>query len=180
MQGASTMKKQLLAIAITSGLSISTVILNPAYAVQDNCEPLKLGMNLPHEKYFSPAWMFVDLMKGSKPFDSRNITDRTKTSAIKNMPMDKNGYPLSLPINIEGFSEAQYVDTVLGEIGLAADKQARYTLYYEGTGKISLGAVDIIDDSVKGKIVFDFPKQRHIDQYLSTGKAKTYFTRNSR
>ena len=168
------MKKQLLSVAIASGLSLGSVLLNPSYA--NSCEPLALGMNLPHAKYYNPAWMFVDLMKGSKPFESHNISDGKKTDAIKQISMDANGYPLALPAQVEGFSEAQYVGTVLGEIGLSVDKQERYTLYYDGVGDIRLGAVDIVDNSTAGQISFDFPKQKHIDQYLLTGKPKTSFT----
>ena len=172
------MKKSLLSITIASVLSLSSVLLTPSYASVDSCESISLGMNLPHEKYFNPAWMFVDLMKGSKPFESRNITDRQKTTAIKSINMDENGYPLVLPTTVEGFSEPQYIGTVLGEIGLNPEQQERYTLYYEGTGEISLGAVENIDSSESGKISFDFPKQKHIDAYLATGKAKTSFTLN--
>lgn len=129
------------------------------------CEPLPLGMNLPSATYYNPAWMFVDLMKKSLPFVSRNLYGRERTEAIKTMAKDKNGYPLILPATVAGFSEPQYVQTVLGNYGLP---QGRYSLYYEGTGDIHLGAVDNIDASIPGKIEFDFPKASHIAQGIKS------------
>lgn len=91
-----------------------------------------VGMNLYEIADWEPGFPFRNLMWGARLWMTRNVRGDGKwdTEVIGRIPLDENGYPLELPIVLDGFDQPQAVFTLLPNVR----SPGRYVLLYDGDG----------------------------------------------
>ncbi len=99
-----------------------------------NTPHLPIGMNLAGIADWDIGFPFRNLMWGARSWLTRNVRGGGKfdTEVLGQIPLDENGYPLELPLFIEGFDQPQTVFTVLPNVRTPG----QYVLLYDGEGEI--------------------------------------------
>jgi len=113
---------------------------------------LEIGTNLAGPADWGSEWSFVDIMKYSRTWRTHNIswvsggTNPWDTELIDSVLIDSNGYPLSIPVEIENAETLQVVSTVWANTKDL--KQGVYTILYEGDGELDVwGDASIVESS---------------------------------
>lgn len=125
---------------------------------QDTCK-LNIGTNLGGPSDWGVSWPYADIMKFSRTWITANSVwidggeNRWDTQLLNKIPKDTNGYPLKLPFHIEEAETTQIVRTVWANTYQMPP--GRYTVLYEGEGKIEVGFDAINIDYQDGRIEFD-------------------------
>lgn len=107
-------------------IPIPEPIPEPAPEPVPNIKKFNIGINLNQVTYYSPAWVFVDLMKTARVKDSINIWDGTT-----GITYGKEGYPISVAVG-------QKVWTLLAVAIGSHYPSGAYTLQFEGDGDVSV------------------------------------------
>lgn len=128
---------------------------------QSNC-PMKMGVNLYFNEYWSGEFPFSNLMLQSSPkWIVRDInnpepdewaSDKYHDSLTKDM----NGYPIEIPQTFKSQDEPQIAMSILFLDSNGPYPSGNYTLLYDGNGEINLfgGDVGSIISKTTGRIVF--------------------------
>ncbi|MCX6153741.1 MAG: T9SS type A sorting domain-containing protein [Candidatus Kapabacteria bacterium] len=126
----------------------------------DSCK-IEIGMNL---RGINLWWReyeqaFVDVMKSSLYWYTQNVNNTTpvNTNQISQIPLDGDGYPLSLPVTVSGQSQPQVVSTqMLFNINGDYPKGV-YTMLYDGDGTFAFSGDASIASSAPGRILLNIP-----------------------
>ncbi len=103
----------------------------------DSCK-LRIGTNLAGPSDWGSEWPFVDIMKYCRSWITHNDhwveggQNEWDTKLLDSIPLDENGYPLELPVEVEGAEASQIVLTVWA--GTQNLKGGIYTVLYDGEG----------------------------------------------
>jgi hypothetical protein len=114
-------------------ISAAALVAPWAYgSTSSNLPRLPIGMNLAEIADWEPGFPFRNLMWGSRLWMTHNVHGDGKwdTEMIGRIPLDENGYPLELPLVLEGVNQPQTVFTLLPNIR----SPGRYVLLYDGEG----------------------------------------------
>ncbi|MBN1894484.1 hypothetical protein JW906_08310 [bacterium] len=99
---------------------------------------LRIGMNLSGITDWGTELPFVDIMKYARPWMTKNKRwieggeNHWNTGFIDSFAMDENGYPLEVPLAVQGAEDEQIVFT--GWYSLLAYPEGDYVFLYEGDG----------------------------------------------
>ncbi|MBN1783309.1 T9SS type A sorting domain-containing protein [bacterium] len=136
------------------------VLLSAAVNAQD-CR-LNIGMNLEGIVDWMSSVPFVDVMRQSREWYTQNAVwlpggeNAWNTGCIGQFTFDADGYPLQVPIHVDGAETTQVVRTIWAV--LSAWPEGDYSLYYEGQGKLSFNGNLYEKHAEPGKIVLGFNK----------------------
>lgn len=112
---------------------------------------LKIGTNLLGINYAqaNTEQPFVDLMKMALNWRTQNNNSTTpfNTNVIDSIPKDENGYPLYLPVSVNGQSLPQVVATTFCNGIDGKYPTGTYTFIYEGTGTFSFGGDAVVSSA---------------------------------
>jgi hypothetical protein len=105
-----------------------------------------IGMNLEHIADWSPAWMFTDAFKASRPWmpEVYNAATGQVTPDVNHtlpLTLDSKGWPLALSqgTNAQGQHLYQLLDTVMFDGLQGAYAPGVYTAQWDGTGTLQWG-----------------------------------------
>jgi hypothetical protein len=147
----------LIVLAIFSGIS--------AQSVPDSCR-LRIGTNLSGPADWGSEYPFVNIMKYSRTWISHNNqwvgggTNAWDTGVLDQIPMDENGYPLSLPVNVPGQEAPQIVRTVWANT--EALPNGNYVVLYDGTGDLDVWGDATLVSETPGRLEFSMTFQGDI------------------
>ncbi len=108
----------------------------------DNKE-LVIGMNLSSVSYWNRELPFVDIFKSCSPWVTQNAVNveggknAWHTNVLASIPLDKDGYPLSLPVPVSGTEAPQTVATIMCLAMEGRYPAGKYVCLYDGTGDIN-------------------------------------------
>lgn len=129
-----------------------------AQPVSDACR-LQIGINLAGPADYGTEWPFVNIMKYTRTWTTHNNQwvsggqNPWDTDVLDQIPLDPDGYPLSLPVMVPGTEAPQVVRAIWAnsdDLPLG-----RYVILYDGEGQISLwGALSEVSN-VPGRVEFD-------------------------
>jgi hypothetical protein len=146
------MRPYLLTLLLTA-LSFSSHAQLP-----DSCR-LQIGTNLAGPADWGSEWPFVNIMKYGRTWTTHNAywvgggENAWDTQVLGQIAQDEQGYPLSLPVEIDGMEAPQIV------LGVWANTEAlpagAYVLLYEGTGTIDFWGDAAITSQTPGRIVLE-------------------------
>jgi hypothetical protein len=93
---------------------------------------LPMGMNLAPVADWEPGFPFRNLMWGARLWMTRNARSATPwdTAAIDRFPLDRNGYPLEVPLTLGGLEQPQTIFTVIPNVR----PSGKYVLLHDGEG----------------------------------------------
>jgi hypothetical protein len=139
------MKKALLSIGVAAACIGALVVLwvsHPSCSARGGQGDLAIGMNLSTLSYWTRELPFVDVAKTSMPWVTQN--DRTvpggknpwNTDLLGSIPLDEDGYPLSLPVEVAGAEAPQITATLMCSAVEGRYPAGRYVCLYEGTGEL--------------------------------------------
>jgi len=137
-------------VLIAAGIVLILVAVHVFSAVREDhtaassSEPMDMavGMNLSSVTYWTRGLPFVDIMKTAMPWVTQNAHNVLKgknpwdTRVLDSIPLDTNGYPLSLPVEVEGTQAPQIVATLMCRDIEGRYPAGRYVCLYEGEGQI--------------------------------------------
>jgi hypothetical protein len=122
----------------------------------DSCR-LQIGTNLAGPADWGSEWPFVNIMKYGRTWITQNNQwvgggeNVWDTQVLSQIPLDEQGYPLRLPVEIAGMEAPQMVLTVWANT--EALPAGEYILLYEGTGTIGLWGDATVVSETPGRIV---------------------------
>lgn len=158
------MKKVIFAVAVSAVFILGYVFFSdsPAQKVSSP-EPaaFSIGMNLSSVTYYTRELPFVDVMKSSMPWvtqNDRNVPGGRNpwdTEKIHSIPLDADGYPLSLPVEIPGMEAPQITATLMCRAIEGRYPKGRYVCLYEGQGDIRFFFDAKVATSSPGRIELD-------------------------
>ncbi len=151
----------------TCTLLLSLLIITgiAAQSVPDSCR-LRIGTNLSGPADWGSEFPFVNIMKYSREWISHNNqwvgggTNAWDTGVLNQIPMDENGYPLALPVDIPGQEAPQIVRTVWANT--EALPEGRYVVLYDGTGDLDVWGDATLVNEEPGRLEFDLAFQDDI------------------
>lgn len=157
--GTSTQTEQTMILATTPVATTETEVSLPA-------QPIQLGVNLEGAADWNVAWPLNDIMKCSRTFFTQNTEwveggkNEWDTGYIGQIPMGDHGYPLELPVTINGAEAPQMITTVWANT--SAMPEGDYPVYYDGEGEIGFG-LDATGEVVgEGRMVMHLRPQDNI------------------
>ncbi len=139
------MKKVVVAVTAILVLIFGYVLISGSPAEEDRApEPagFSIGMNLSSVTYYTRELPFVDIMKSSMPWVTQNVQDVPggknpwDSGHIRSVPLDADGYPLSLPVEIPGTEAPQITATLMCRAIEGRYPKGRYVCLYDGQGEI--------------------------------------------
>ncbi|HON62203.1 MAG TPA: hypothetical protein PK314_10040 [Deltaproteobacteria bacterium] len=122
---------------------------------------ITIGMNLSAVTYWSRELPFVDVAKASMPWITQNCRDVPggknpwDTGMLEHIPLDADGYPLSLPVEVEGAEAPQAVAALMCRTGDGRYPAGRYVCLYDGRGEIVFSLDALVHNSRPGRIELD-------------------------
>ena len=140
----------LFALTMLTGLSAQPII-------PDSCR-LRIGTNLSGPVDYGSEYPFVNIMKYSRTWISHNSqwvsggTNAWDTQVPGLIPMDENGYPLSLPVDVPGQEAPQIVRTVWANT--EALPEGLYVVLYDGTGDLDVWGDATVMSEEPGRLEF--------------------------
>lgn len=140
-------------------LTVLFFSFNITYAqLPDSCR-LHIGTNLAGPADWGSEWPFVNIMKYGRTWTTHNNAwvgggaNEWDTQVLDQIPLDEDGYPLSMPVEIPGMEAPQIV------LGVWANTEAlpvgEYVVLYDGVGTLSFWGDAIIVSEEPGRIVLD-------------------------
>ncbi len=127
----------------------------PSFAYSDvsGMPKLPVGMNLAGIADWEPGFPFRNLMWGARLWMTRNVdgTGKFDTAAIERIQLDENGYPLELPMSLEGLDQPQAVFTLLPNVCTPG----RYVLRYDGEGDFEGVLKTKVVEKSEGRVVLE-------------------------
>jgi len=142
-------------------LLLTTLLFFSAAAsaqLPDSCR-LQIGTNLAGPADWGSEWPFVNIMKYGRTWTTHNAywvgggENAWDTQVLSQIELDEQGYPLSLPVEIDGMEAPQIV------LGVWANTEAlpagEYVLLYDGTGTIDFWGDAAITSQTPGRIVLE-------------------------
>jgi hypothetical protein len=119
---------------------------------------LRIGTNLAGPADWGSEWPFVDIMKYSRSWITFNSEwveggeNPWDTGVLDRIPLDGSGYPLELPFAVAGTETTQVVRTVWANT--AALEEGRYTVLYDGEGKVDVDFDGSVISREPGRVQF--------------------------
>ena len=112
---------------------------------------LPIGMNLSGITDYTPGFPFKNLMWGARPWVSRNVADGGpfETHLAEKIPLDDDGYPLELPLKVEGSDQPQVLFTLIPN----TTEPGHYVVLYDGEGEIGAALQTKVVESAPGRVV---------------------------
>ncbi|HEX8555361.1 MAG TPA: hypothetical protein VF695_11690, partial [Sphingomonas sp.] len=106
---------------------------------------LPIGMNLGGIADYSSGYPFKNLMWGARPWLSRNAEGDGpfNTELADKIPLDPNGYPLELPVTVQGSNRPQVVFTLIPNVV----EPGRYLVLYDGDGEVTAAMTSKVIES---------------------------------
>lgn len=134
----------------TGALALNRAGFNIASAQNAAIPKLPIGMNLSGIADWEPGFPFLNLMWGARLWLTKNAdgSGPWNTEKIEKIPLDENGYPLELPLKLDGIEQPQVAFTLLPNVR----PPGQYVLLYEGDGEIA-GVFTKIVDARPGRVV---------------------------
>jgi hypothetical protein len=116
-----------------------------------------IGMNLSPLTYWTRELPFKDVFKTAMPWVTQNAADRRvwDTGALASIPLDRNGYPLRLPVNAPGTNAPQGVATLMCREIDGRYPAGRYVCLYDGKGEIVFAGDAVVAGGTPGRIELD-------------------------
>ncbi|MBN2297085.1 MAG: hypothetical protein JXM72_00745 [Deltaproteobacteria bacterium] len=160
------MKKILL---ITAGIVLSLFVFHVYFNTLENhtkaysLEPkdMAVGMNLSSTTYWMPDLPFVDITRSSMQWVTQNARNKPEgknpwdTHVLDSIPLDMDGYPLYLPVAVEGTEAPQIVATLMCRDIHGDYPAGRYVCLYDGQGEIAFYFDASIIHAEPGRIELD-------------------------
>lgn len=115
---------------------------------------LPVGMNLGGITDYSLGYPFKNLIWGARPWLTRNAGGGGPfdTEVAGKVPLDADGYPLELPLTVEGAGEPQVVFTIIPNVV----EPGRYVVLYDGEGEVTAAMSSKAIESKPGRLVLDY------------------------
>jgi hypothetical protein len=167
----------------------AAALVAPSWAygsILPNIPHLPIGMNLAGIADWENGFPFRNLMWGARLWLTHNVRGGGKwdTEVIDKIPMDENGYPIELPLVIDGFDQPQTVSTILPNVRTPG----HYVLLYDGEGDFEGVFTKIIKKS-PGRLLLEMrhaggslinPKPDELEGISITRSVKGNHVRNIR
>ncbi len=134
-------------------ISLLFICYNAAQS-QENCDQpyMEIGMGLSGGYYYSSQHVFKDYALNRNVWATTYVGGAFNTKEGDLLSVDSDGYPLSLPQNING--KEMFVRSMLTADGFMP--LGNYFLLYEGEAEISFkGALKFVENVSEGKIKFE-------------------------
>lgn len=154
---------------------IAFFLLGNSIFSQTNTACLKMGMQIFPPQYYGTSYPFVNIMKNADKWHTRNVSyvengeNLWDTELLNYIPLDENGYPLELPVNINHAN----AETEQGVFTLWAAAtslpEGNYVILYDGEGEmeISGGGVTSVISQIPGRIEFSFsPTEDYLELFI--------------
>ncbi len=156
------MKRALLAlIAVCLGAALFLLADRSGAGVRPEPGEFTIGMNLSAVTYWSRELPFVDVAKASMPWITQNSRDVPggrnlwDTGMLEHISLDGDGYPLSLPVEVEGAEAPQAVAALMCRTGDGRYPAGRYVCLYDGRGEIGFSLDARVHAGRPGRIELD-------------------------
>ena len=123
----------------------------------DSCK-LNVGTNLSGPADYGSEWPFVNVMKYCREWMTHNNQwvgggqNPWNTDFIDQIPLDANGYPLALPVNIPGAEAPQVVRTVWANT--ESMPEGVYVVLYDGVGDLDVWGDATLISEAPGRLEF--------------------------
>ena len=150
----------------------SLLLLATSCFSQEGC--LEMGMQIFAPQYYGSSYPFVNIMKNANSWRTQNAVfvdggqNQWNTEFIDQIPLDSNGYPLQLPIDINE-PKAETDQIVFTHWSAANTLPAgNYVILYDGEGDIDISGagVSFIIANVSGRIEYSFDPAAQYADYL--------------
>lgn len=128
-----------------------------AQVLPDSCK-LRIGTNLSGPVDYGSEYPFVNIMKYSREWISHNDSwvsggqNLWDTQLLGSIPMDANGYPLSLPVAVPGAEAPQVIRTVWANT--EALPEGVYVVLYDGVGELDVWGDATLLSEAPGRLEF--------------------------
>jgi hypothetical protein len=118
---------------------------------------LPIGMNLAGIADWETGFPFRNLMWGARLWLTRNQADGGpwSTDLLDSIPLDPNGYPLQVPLQVAGHAEPQILFTIVPN----TRQPGRYVLLHDGEGEIAGLMNTRVVEARPGRVVLDMKHQ---------------------
>jgi hypothetical protein len=129
-----------------------------AQIVPDSCR-LRIGTNLSGPSDYGSEWPFVNIMKYGRtwtPHNSQWVSggqNAWDSGLLDQIPLDANGYPLSLPVEVPGAESPQIVRTLWANTDDLPT--GRYVVLYDGEGQLDVWGDATLVSTAPGRLEFD-------------------------
>lgn len=124
----------------------------------DSCT-LQIGTNLAGPADWGSEWPFADVMKYARTWITHNNewvsggANDWDTDVLDQIPLDENGWPLTLPVDVPGTEAPQIVRTVWANT--ESMKEGIYVVLYDGEGQLDFWGDATIVSEEPGRIEFE-------------------------
>lgn len=118
-----------------------------------------MGMNLAPVADWEPGFPFRNLMWGARLWMTRNARSATPwdTAAIDRFPLDRNGYPLEVPLTLGGLEQPQTIFTVIPNVR----PSGKYVLLHDGEGDFEGVLNTRVVERAPGRVVLAMKNEAH-------------------
>jgi hypothetical protein len=136
-------------ILISAFLTCFSLLVEAQLA--DSCK-LRIGTNLSGPSDYGSEWPFVNIMKYGRTWTPHNNTwvsggvNAWDSGLLDQIPLDADGYPLSLPVEVPGAEAPQIVRTLWANTD--ALPVGKYVVLYDGEGDLDVwGDASVVSKS---------------------------------
>lgn len=125
--------------------------------IADSCK-LRIGTNLSGPVDYGSEWPFVNIMKYSRTWIAHNSqwvsggVNAWDSGLLDQIPLDQNGYPLSLPVEVPGAESPQILRTVWANTD--ALPVGNYVALYDGVGDLDVWGDATVVSETPGRLEF--------------------------
>ncbi|RMG78099.1 MAG: T9SS C-terminal target domain-containing protein [Bacteroidetes bacterium] len=143
----------------------SILFLTASAQLPDTCK-LQIGTNLAGPADYGAEWPFVNVMKYARTWITHNHVwvsggaNDWDTGVLDQIPLDENGYPLELPVEVPGTEAPQSVRTVWANT--ESMKPGLYVVLYDGEGELDVWGDANLVSSEPGRLTFGLTPQGDI------------------
>lgn len=129
-----------LKVSITSFVFILTVCYCMNYAAAQQ-NKLPIGMNINSSNYYSEGIIYTNVMNTASSIFTFYNGGPWDSKEIENIPVDSNGYPLKVPVNING--EDQKIRFLINNF-----YNGKFVILYDGVGQLKVnGATSVVENN---------------------------------
>ncbi|HHO75102.1 MAG TPA: hypothetical protein ENN05_01580 [Deltaproteobacteria bacterium] len=163
------MKRQWIKTTLFSFVGIGACVLiyymvsgtHQATVSRPGSDGMAIGMNLSAVSYWTRELPFVDVAKCSMEWVTQNHhqvqggKNSWHTDMLDSIPLDHDGYPIFLPVEVQGAEAPQIVASLMLRTVYPHYPAGRYVCLYDGQGEIRFGFDAKMISAEPGRIELD-------------------------